>query len=58
MKNFLSVIDYTIIHTTLRATAPILLAAFSAVITQQANILNVGVEGIMLVGAFIEAAQG
>lgn len=53
MKNLLSVIDYTIIHATLRATTPILLAAFSAVITQQADILNVGVEGIMLVGAFV-----
>lgn len=53
MKNFLYIIDYTIIHATLRATTPILLAAFAAVITQQANILNVGVEGIMLVGAFI-----
>ena len=53
MKNFLSIIDYTIIHATLRATTPILLASFAAVITQQANILNVGVEGIMLVGAFV-----
>ena len=53
MKNFLYIIDYTIIHAALRATTPILLAAFAAVITQQANILNVGVEGIMLVGAFI-----
>ncbi len=43
MKNFLFIIDYTIIHATLRATTPILLAAFAAVITQQANILNVDV---------------
>ena len=53
MKNILSVIDYSIIHATVRATTPILLAAFAAVITQQADILNVGVEGIMLMGAFI-----
>ncbi|RRD40882.1 ABC transporter permease [Leptotrichia sp. OH3620_COT-345] len=53
MGKFLSVIDYTIIHATIRATTPILLAAFAAVITQQADILNVGVEGIMLMGAFI-----
>ena len=53
MNKIFSIIDYTIIHATIRATTPILLAAFSAVITQQADILNVGVEGIMLMGAFI-----
>ena len=53
MNKIFSVIDYTIIHATVRATTPILLAAFASVITQQADILNVGVEGIMLMGAFI-----
>ena len=53
MNKIFSIVDYTIIHATIRATTPILLAAFSAVITQQADILNVGVEGIMLMGAFI-----
>ncbi len=53
MNRIFSVIDYTIIHATFRATTPILLAAFASVITQQADILNVGVEGIMLMGAFI-----
>ncbi len=52
MKGLTSIIDYSIIHATIRASTPILLAAFSAVITQQANILNVGVEGIMLMSAF------
>jgi len=47
-----SIFDYTLIHATIRSSTPILLAALSAVITQQANILNVGVEGIMLFGAF------
>jgi len=46
------IFDYTLIHATIRSSTPILLAALSAVITQQANILNVGVEGIMLFGAF------
>lgn len=52
MKGLASIIDYSIIHATIRASTPILLAAFSAVITQQANILNIGVEGIMLMSAF------
>ncbi len=46
------ILDYSLIHTTIRSSTPILLAALSAVITQQADILNVGVEGIMLFGAF------
>ena len=53
MTGLTSIIDYSIIHATIRASTPILLAAFSAVITQQANILNVGVEGIMLMSAFM-----
>ena len=53
MKGLFSILDYSIIHATIRASTPILLAAFSAVITQQANILNVGVEGIMLMSAFM-----
>ena len=35
---------------------PIIFAALCAAITQQANILNIGTEGIMLVGAFTAVA--
>mgnify|MGYP001203886329 CR=1 FL=1 len=47
-----NIFDYTLIPSTIKTSTPILLAALSAVITQQADILNVGVEGIMLFGAF------
>lgn len=42
----------------LEQTAPILLAALAAMITLRANILNVAVEGMMLVGAFVAIAVG
>lgn len=48
-----NIFDYTLIHATIRATTPILFAALAAVITQQANIINIGTEGIMLMGAFV-----
>lgn len=47
-----TVFDISLIYATIRASTPILFAALAAVITQQANILNIGTEGIMLTGAF------
>jgi simple sugar transport system permease protein len=42
-----------LISATIRASTPILFAAMSASITQQANITNIGTEGIMLMSAFV-----
>lgn len=42
----------------LEQSAPLLLAALAAMITQRANILNVAVEGMMLVAAFTAIAVG
>lgn len=52
ITDILKSIDYSIIHATIRASTPVLFAAMAAVITNQANILNVGIEGIMLTSAF------
>ncbi len=38
--------------TTLRVSTPILLAALGALISDRAGVINIGVEGIMLAGAF------
>jgi simple sugar transport system permease protein len=38
--------------------APILLAALGGAVTQQGNILNIGLEGMMLIGAFASIAVG
>lgn len=42
----------------LTKTAPLLLAAIGGAFTQQGNILNIGLEGMMLVGAFTAIAVG
>ncbi|GAB6856411.1 ABC transporter permease [Microbacterium xylanilyticum] len=42
----------------LTKTAPILLAATGGALTQMGNILNIGLEGMMLVGAFAAIAVG
>lgn len=47
-----NLISLDVLNATIRITTPILLVALSAVITQKANILNIGAEGIMLLGAF------
>lgn len=47
------VLDITLIYATIRSATPILFAALCATITQQADILNIGTEGIMLTSAFV-----
>mgnify|MGYP004443573627 CR=1 FL=1 len=46
------IFNVSLIYATFRASTPIIYAALCAALTQQANILNIGTEGIMLVGAF------
>ena len=48
-----NIFDYTLIYATIRSATPILFAALCATITQQADILNIGTEGIMLTSAFV-----
>lgn len=50
------VINLSLIYATLRSATPLIYAAMCASITQQANILNVGTEGIMLTSAFFAVA--
>ena len=46
----------SLIYATYRSATPLIYAALCAAITQQADILNIGTEGIMLIGAFTGAA--
>lgn len=50
------IFNASLIYATWRSATPILYAALCAAITQQANILNIGTEGIMLMGAFTAVA--
>lgn len=42
----------------LMKVAPILLAALGGAVTQQGNILNIGLEGMLLIGAFVSICVG
>ncbi len=46
------IFTYTLIHATLRGSIPILYAAMACAISRQANVINIGVEGIMLISSF------
>ena len=53
MEILSSIFDLSLIASMIRASTPILYATLAVIITQQADILNIGTEGIMLMGAFI-----
>lgn len=53
MEILSSIFDLSLIASTIRASTPILYATLAVIITQQADILNIGTEGIMLMGAFV-----
>ena len=44
--------SWDVLSATLRVMAPILLVAMGALISNQAGIINIGLEGLMLIGAF------
>ena len=51
-----NIFNASLIYATFRSATPIIYAALCAAITQQADILNIGTEGIMLIGAFMAVA--
>ncbi|BAK98365.1 putative ABC transporter permease protein [Oscillibacter valericigenes Sjm18-20] len=56
MSNGSSIFNASLIYATFRSATPIIYAALCAAVTQQADILNIGTEGIMLTGAFMAVA--
>ena len=54
--NLLDVLDQDLIASVLRALVPILLAALGGMICERVGIFNIGLEGILLVGAFAGVA--
>jgi ABC-type uncharacterized transport system permease subunit len=51
-----SIFDASFFATTIRLAAPIFIAAIGETVGERAGIFNVGIEGMMLVGAFVGAA--
>ncbi len=56
MFRFSDVFTLTLVRATIRMSTPILLAALGVIVTELAAITNVGIEGIMLVSAFMAVA--
>lgn len=54
--SFEQIFTPSLIYATFRSATPIIFAALCAALTQQADILNIGTEGIMLMGAFVAIA--
>lgn len=55
LSSLLSQTD-ALLHATLVAATPLLLAALSETVVQRTGVINIGLEGILLVGAFAGAA--
>ena len=53
-----SVFSPSLLYASFRVSAPIMYAGLCAAMTQQAGILNLGTEGIMLMGAYLAVAFG
>lgn len=51
-----NIFTWSLVYAMFRSATPIIYAALCAAITQQADILNIGTEGIMLTGAFTAVA--
>ena len=46
------VFNILLLQNTLRTATPVVLAALGCLMTQHVNITNIGIEGMMLIGAF------
>lgn len=56
MSDFLGIFDIGLVVSTIRLTSPILLSALGGMFNERAGIFNIGLEGQMLVGAFLGVA--
>ena len=52
MRDFLSVFSIGLFQNTLRTATPVVLAALGVLMTDHVGIMNIGMDGMMLCGAF------
>ena len=56
MEQFLDVFNLGLLQNTLRTATPVILAAMGGLLTEQAGIMNIGMDGMILTGAFVAVA--
>ncbi|MCI8608240.1 MAG: ABC transporter permease [Firmicutes bacterium] len=56
MDNFFDVFNMGLLQNTLRSATPVILAAMGGLMTEHAGIMNIGMEGMILMGAFVAVA--
>lgn len=56
MNQLFEVFNIGLLQNTLRTATPVILAAMGGLLTEQAGIMNIGMDGMILVGAFVAVA--
>lgn len=56
MESILEVFNLGLLQNTLRTATPVILAAMGGLMTEQAGIMNIGMDGMILIGAFAAVA--
>ena len=56
MNQLAEVFNIGLLQNTLRTATPVILAAMGGLLTEQAGIMNIGMDGMILVGAFVAVA--
>ena len=56
MEQLANVFNVGLLQNTLRSATPVILAAMGGLLTEQAGIMNIGMDGMILIGAFVAVA--
>ncbi len=56
MEHLMDVFNIGLLRNTLRTATPVILAAMGGLLTEQAGIMNIGMDGMILIGAFVAVA--
>lgn len=56
MEQLLDIFNLGLLQNTLRTATPVILAAMGGLLTEQAGIMNIGMDGMILTGAFVAVA--